>query len=583
MSSAAVINATQSSGQTAGSPVTIITDGTITPKLYGTGSGAWSVTANFAPVVGGVIGDPISLTITQNTPNAVGPSTRTDAVQWVGWITAQAGLWSASGIVEGITGPDAQSGFLGSFAVGALPQYAVEAGSVAMEGGTLVRYGGAGVGWVADEVTVFPGDDIAAVHARLAAAGGGVIKFLAMDYPISAMLPLGGGVSYIGAESTTCNIMFKDGTGTVIDCGDRTFTAFGYNISDSATPPTHPYLNGADKLGASVKNIIVKNAQYAVKAGAKWSGGITQLHLDRVYALECDYGFHLENCHSPIIGTIKAYNHRKSALIVGSSTPGWNYGNFNIEHIESQSLNVMEPGHPAVMLMARGGTSELNDVLISHIQTNGSQGVNSENFPVALTNGSPNIDVKTAFYASKLDVGHPVFFAEGCGFSGDRPYFVLSKVGTIITVGQLADGTPFSPNATTSSWNAYVRGCIGIALIGYGADGRVTNCKIGLIDAEACSVSVYAQSYRGLIVDFGMMDQWDASIGKVAFAGNTRGSGDAECSLRFAEHLQRVYIPFAGNHFGSGPWPRTVKTSGSNMLRGVGISPATGLLVTYGA
>lgn len=148
MSSAAVINATQSSGQTAGSPVTIITDGTITPKLYGTGSGAWSVTANFAPVVGGVIGDPISLTITQNTPNAVGPSTRTDAVQWVGWITAQAGLWSASGIVEGITGPDAQSGFLGSFAVGALPQYAVEAGSVAMEGGTLVRYGGAGVGWV---------------------------------------------------------------------------------------------------------------------------------------------------------------------------------------------------------------------------------------------------------------------------------------------------------------------------------------------------------------------------------------------------------------------------------------------------
>lgn len=148
MSSAATINATQSSGQTAGSPVTIITDGTITPKLYGTGSGAWSVTANFAPVVGGVIGDPISLTITQNTPNAVGPSTRTDAVQWVGWITAQAGLWSASGIVEGITGPDAQSGFLGSFAVGALPQYAVEAGSVAMEGGTLVRYGGAGVGWL---------------------------------------------------------------------------------------------------------------------------------------------------------------------------------------------------------------------------------------------------------------------------------------------------------------------------------------------------------------------------------------------------------------------------------------------------
>lgn len=148
MSSASVINATQSSGQTAGSPVTIITDGTITPKLYGTGSGAWSVTAAFAPVVGGVIGDPISLTITQNTPNAVGPSTRTDAVQWVGWITARTGIWQASGIVEGVTGPDAQSGFLGSFAVGALPQYGVEVNSVAMEGGTLVRYGGAGVGWL---------------------------------------------------------------------------------------------------------------------------------------------------------------------------------------------------------------------------------------------------------------------------------------------------------------------------------------------------------------------------------------------------------------------------------------------------
>lgn len=149
MSNAAVINATNSSGHAAGAPIAISTGGDVALKLYGTGTGSWSVTAAFAPSVGGVVQAPTTLTITNDSPRAVTSTISTGATEWVGWIMASSGTWEASGIVEGYTGDEALANYLGDFAsFAALPAKAVKTGARATVGAESYVYNGAQAGWV---------------------------------------------------------------------------------------------------------------------------------------------------------------------------------------------------------------------------------------------------------------------------------------------------------------------------------------------------------------------------------------------------------------------------------------------------
>ena len=147
MSNAAVINATSTSGQTAGTPISIETGGDVVLKAYGTGSGNWFVVMAFAPVVNGVTGAPVTLTIDYNQPGRQTSAVGTSATEWVGWVLDQGGTWEASGIVEGYQPGESLSDDLGTFAsFDALPQYGVKIGARASVNGVQYTYGAAG--WV---------------------------------------------------------------------------------------------------------------------------------------------------------------------------------------------------------------------------------------------------------------------------------------------------------------------------------------------------------------------------------------------------------------------------------------------------
>ena len=168
MSNAAVINATSTSGQTAGTPISIETGGDVVLKAYGTGSGNWFVVMAFAPVVNGVTGAPVTLTIDYNQPGRQTSAVGTSATEWVGWVLGQGGTWQASGIVEGYQPGEALSDDLGTFArFDALPQYGVKSGARASVAGVQYTYGAGGWKAGGDGSSIIPCFD--SIEARNAA------------------------------------------------------------------------------------------------------------------------------------------------------------------------------------------------------------------------------------------------------------------------------------------------------------------------------------------------------------------------------------------------------------------------------
>lgn len=154
MSNAAVINATSTSGQTVGAPISIETGGDVVLKAYGTGEGNWFVVMAFAPVTNGVTGAPVTLTINYNQPGRQTSAVGTSASEWVGWVLDQGGTWRASGIVEGYQPGEALSDDLGTFAsVNALPKYGVKIGARASVLGVQYTYRAGG--WVIDGLTPY--------------------------------------------------------------------------------------------------------------------------------------------------------------------------------------------------------------------------------------------------------------------------------------------------------------------------------------------------------------------------------------------------------------------------------------------
>lgn len=170
MSNAAVINATSTSGQTAGTPISIETGGDVVLKAYGTGSGNWFVVMAFAPVVNGVTGAPVTLTIDYNQPGRQTSAVGTSATEWVGWVLDQGGTWEASGIVEGYQPGEALSDDLGTFAsFDALPQYGVKSGARASVNGVQYTYGAGG--WVEAANGLTPYADYATLSAQAPTVG----------------------------------------------------------------------------------------------------------------------------------------------------------------------------------------------------------------------------------------------------------------------------------------------------------------------------------------------------------------------------------------------------------------------------
>lgn len=76
--------------------------GIVTFSASGTGSGSWSATFSFAPILEpiGAVGAVDSLTVTNAAP-VVSKAFSTGCKRWIGWISAVTGTVTAIGGVEG--------------------------------------------------------------------------------------------------------------------------------------------------------------------------------------------------------------------------------------------------------------------------------------------------------------------------------------------------------------------------------------------------------------------------------------------------------------------------------------------------
>lgn len=149
MSNATVVNATNSSGLSAGSPITIETGGDVEFVAAGKFTGAGFATIAFAPYVGGKAGAPTLITITSEIPLKRTSALGTGATQFVGWVADASGTWEVSGVVIGDSDHEALSDDLGTFPdVATMPTKAVKIGATAKTTAG-VPYSWNGTGWEA--------------------------------------------------------------------------------------------------------------------------------------------------------------------------------------------------------------------------------------------------------------------------------------------------------------------------------------------------------------------------------------------------------------------------------------------------
>lgn len=143
MSNAAVINATNSSGLSAGSPITIETGGDVKFVAAGKFTGVGFVTLAFAPYSGGKAGVPTLITITNEIPLKRTSAIGTGATQFVGWVADSSGTWEATGIAIGDSDGEALSDDLGTFPdVASLPTKALRVGATCKVAGVLQVWDG---------------------------------------------------------------------------------------------------------------------------------------------------------------------------------------------------------------------------------------------------------------------------------------------------------------------------------------------------------------------------------------------------------------------------------------------------------
>lgn len=383
----------------------------------------------------------------------------------------------------------------------------------------MAMYGASPFSRTADEASkdsVFypPSDDYEGILLAGEAAeqnGGGVVQLKPIAYQLTGAIPLRKNVVYRGVAAP-----WRMSSGSVelseLDGGTRlignatlvngvytggTFNAFEHNPTDKAAPyATGDELKNSELFGAGVYDLIIEQCKNGVKAGALYEGGCAHFRMDNVVAIRCsEWGFWLENCDAPQIGTVIAmWNEGGQFSYIGSGASGasdaWNYGDGHIKAIFAQAPrgtgNHMRSY--GIRFRARGVRGDINDLMVSHIGING---LNTTYTATAtITSGSPDIAVPDI---SQFGVDSAVYFQSTVGeFVTPRVYFVTQVSGAsgagAIRLSKDLGGTVITP--TSSGTPTIVNhGYSLVEVCGYGSEGsgsgKITYCTFPHIDAES--------------------------------------------------------------------------------------------------
>lgn len=373
--------------------------------------------------------------------------------------------------------------------------------------------------------TVFypPTDDYAGIliAANAAkAAGGGVVQLKPIVYNLAGPLPLLKNVLYRGSGAPW-RMVSHDADGGTRLIGDAqkvnsrwvggTFNAFEWNPIDRGAPHANgDDYKGSEQFGAGVKDLVIEQCAYGIKAGALYDGGCAQFRLDNVVVLRCsEWGVWMENCDAPQVGTVTCMDNQKGqfAYVVSGGPNGasWNYGDGHIHAIFAQSprgngnVHIRSRG---IMFRCRGLQGDINDLLVSHIGVNG---LNVTYSGVAtMTSGAADIAVPDI---AMFGVDSAVYFQTTAGgFTANRVYFVTQVSGDTgpgtIRLSQSLGGAVVTPNANATP-TIVNHGYTLLEIAGKygGSTGRITYSTFPHVDAEQNGTAgIVCQGLNGTFV-----------------------------------------------------------------------------------
>lgn len=362
---------------------------------------------------------------------------------------------------------------------------------------------------VSSDAAVFfpPTDDYAGILLAGYAAeqnGAGIVQLKPITYTISGSIPLRKGVTYRGA-GIGWNMNGHDLTGGTILQGDGSgnYNCFEYNATDRGAPyATGNQLKDSELDGAGILDMGITGFKYGIKAGALYQGGVSLLRIDNVVVtFSTEWNCWIENSDAVQIGTITVMEGvRGNFYFGGSGTTLWNYGDCSIKAIFSQSPRNSYKSR-GVVFEARGDSTSINDIQVSHIGANGNN--TQADQTATFTNGVSAIAVTDL---SKLDVDMGVVLTTTiAGFTAYRTYFVksvsaASGAGTI-TLSDRKGGTVITPNAggtaTLRTWGYTLLEVVGNPYLG-GTHPEITYATFSHFDVEANgTVGVLLQKCKG--------------------------------------------------------------------------------------
>ena len=360
---------------------------------------------------------------------------------------------------------------------------------------------------------------IAALANSVAALGGGVISLPAQSIPLSVPLPLLSNVQYSGAGYTInggSNLV----SGTIL-IGNGTIPAFYYaggtgnstaaaTYGDLASPLANQGLfQGYFITNTGAQNLAINNFTFGIKAGGLYAPSFWYSTFSNIYIINCtQWGVWMENFQYSTIHQISTFQNANGQMYAGSGTNMLFTGNtqFNRLYNSCSTSNGCGRGLAWVARDNSGVGSEMNDLQIFDVQSNGNTVLSTQSGTSALSTAVPVTDL------SKLAVGMPVAFTTAPGgFVVGVTYFVLSVSGSsgagTITLGNQPWWGSAIAASTAVAFTLVIQGWYQFEISKYDALSGNTYCSaIGANDIEvggACRALI--SGLTGGILQFGVM------------------------------------------------------------------------------
>ena len=348
-------------------------------------------------------------------------------------------------------------------------------------------------------------DTTAQIIAKAEAAeadGGGIVKFPAHTFTLTAPLPILPGVKYVGIEPVlapinTENLVYLGDmewnyVGGTILVGNGTFNAFEANKTDLGSVPSD--IGNTAIHSAGVINVGLDGFVDGIRVGAVNTMGMVWGELRNIYAKNCSgWGVFLANFQHLDIDNIRT-TICQNGQYYGALLPGITMmpGNadivnlFNMPPRDSRNRRLCR----GIVFEAGGAASMLNQLNVSRIQCNAMTRVKLS-ATATFTNASTSIGVPDG---TEFLPGMPVVFtAAGAGFAAGQGYIVSTVVGNTITLANDRISAAISATAsTTLTLETY--GFPNMEITRRNAGARVQNSRFKHVDVEGqATVALYAE------------------------------------------------------------------------------------------